>query len=72
MANPFDKDLHREAIDSHKQRMLADPWKLAARSNYTQETCILYWIEQQGDAELYLERWQELEDEKATDEQEGN
>ena len=63
MSDPFNVEQHREAIDEHKAARLADPWRRGALKMNTQQTCISLWIEQMGDAELYRERWMELENE---------
>lgn len=62
--NPFDKHLQREAIDKFKQHRMRYMEVAKQYANLTQEDCVQYWIEQQADAELYQERWHELEAEK--------
>ncbi len=65
MQNPFDITALRKKIDDHKGYVLCNPWKRAAYDNLSQEACIQYWVEQIADAELYQERWIELEAVKA-------
>ena len=61
---PFTKEQHRAAIDAHKANVTANPWKRFAYDNLTTSACIKYWIEQVGDAELYEERYRELDAER--------
>lgn len=61
MESPFDADALRDRIEDHKGHIMANPWKCAAYENLTQESCIQFWIEQIGDAEMYEQRWHELE-----------
>jgi len=62
MDNPFDIEKHREAIDDHKTKRMSDLWKATALKNLSPESCIKFWIEQIGDAELYEERWHQLQE----------
>lgn len=62
--SPFDADLQREAIEDFKRKRMANPFKKQAYMLNGQESALTLWIEQMADAELYEQRWHELENEK--------
>lgn len=55
----------REQIDDFKKGRLANPWKKHAFDTISAGSCIEFFIEQIGDAELYQEAW--LNRQKETD-----
>lgn len=64
MSDPFNIDKQRALIDAHKANLRSNPYKTHAYFALSQHTCVKYWIEQIADAEMYEQRWHELEAEK--------